>query len=361
MKPAQQPVATSRDRLTTVLFYTVVFLLAYLVFRIFEPFLVPLGWAAVLVVLFYPLQARLEPRLGKSRAAFLSTAGVALILILPGLALLSTFLREGLDASRGIERAVVEGQMPSVTRLWTWVTQHAPATDHAGTADLPTLVRQYTARIAEFLAARLGTVLRNVLAVLFDLFVTIFALFYVFRDADAIVRAMRGLLPLEDEHREKVITEARDLIFASVTTSLIIAAIQGTLGGIAFALVRLPNPFFWGVCMAFFSLVPVIGSGLIFVPAAIWLVFTGHWGKALVLVAICAGVSTIVDSLLRPILLSGRAQLSGLMIFISVLGGVEVFGVLGLVLGPIVVATAAGLLDVYLQERGRSALLAPPP
>lgn len=357
MKTTEQHVATSGDRLTTVLFYTVVFLLAYVVFRIFEPFLVPLGWAAVLVVFFYPLQARLEPRLGRSRAAFLSTAGVALILILPGLALLSTFVREGLDASRGIERAVVEGQMPSVTRFWTWVTQHAPTAGAAGgIADLPTLVRQWSARVAEFLAARLGTVLRNVLAVLFDLFVTIFALFYGFRDADAIVRAMRGLLPLEEEHREKVITEARDLIFASVTTSLIIAAIQGTLGGIAFALVRLPTPFFWGVCMAFFSLVPVIGSGLIFVPAAIWLVFTGHWGKALILAAICAGVSTIVDSLLRPILLSGRAQLSGLMVFISVIGGVEVFGMLGLVLGPIVVATAAGLLDVYLQEREAAGL-----
>ncbi|HXN24272.1 MAG TPA: AI-2E family transporter [Candidatus Dormibacteraeota bacterium] len=356
MKTVQQPVATSGDRLTTVLFYAVLFLLAYLVFRIFEPFLVPLGWAVVLVVFFYPLQARLEPRLGKSRAAFVSTAGVALILVLPSLALLSTFVREGLDASRGIERAVVDGQMASITRLWTWVTQHAPAAAASGgIADLPTLVRGWSARVAEFLAARLGTVLRNVLAILFDLFVTIFALFYIFRDADAIVRVMRGLLPLEQEHREKMIGEARDLIFASVTTSLIIAAIQGTLGGIAFALVRLPTPFFWGVCMAFFSLVPVIGSGLIFVPAALWLAFTGHWGKALILVAVCAGVSTVVDSLLRPILLSGRAQLSGLVVFISVIGGVEVFGVLGLVLGPIVLATAAGLLDVYIKEREASA------
>src|SRR5260370_7906245 len=105
--------------------------------------------------------------------------------------------------------------------------------------------------------------------------------------------------------------------------------------------------------MAFFSLVPVIGSGLIFVPAAIWLAFTAHWGKALILVAICAGVSAIVDSLLRPILLSGRAQLSGLMVFISVIGGVEVFGVLGLVLGPIVLPTAPPPLNVYPKDRDK--------
>lgn len=358
MKTTQRHVATSGDRVTTVLFYTVVFLLAYLVFRIFEPFLVPLGWAVVLAVFFYPVHARLERRVGKTRAAFISTAAVALILVLPSLALLSTFVREGVDASRGIERAVVDGQMPRISRWWVWVTQHAPAAGaSSGIGDLPTLVRGWSARVAEFLAARLGTVLKNVLAVLFDLFVTIFALFYIFRDADEIVKVMRAVLPLEQEHREKIIGEARDLIFASVTTSVIIAAIQGTLGGFAFALVRLPNPFFWGVCMAFFSLVPVIGSGLIFIPAAIWLVFSGYWGKALILVAICAGVSTVVDSVLRPLLLSGRAQLSGLAVFISVIGGVEVFGVLGLVLGPIVLATAAGFLDVYVKKREASAVV----
>jgi predicted PurR-regulated permease PerM len=147
-----------------------------------------------------------------------------------------------------------------------------------------------------------------------------------------------------------MIVQAGNLISASVTTSLIIAAIQGILGGLGFVLVGLPTPLFWGVAMAFFSLVPVVGSGLIFVPAALWLGFTGHWGRALLLLVICAGVTTIVDNVLRPILLGGRTELSGLVIFISVVGGVAVFGMLGLVLGPILVATAASVLAVYINR-----------
>src|SRR2546426_11524885 len=132
-----------------------------------------------------------------------------------------------------------------------------------------------------------------------------------------------------------MISQAQNLISASVITSLIIAAIQGVLGGLGFVLVGLPTPLFWGVAMAFFSLVPVVGSGLIFVPAAPWLGFTGHWGRALLLLGICAGVTTIVDNVLRPILLGGRTELSGLVIVIGVVGDVAVFGLLGLVLGPI--------------------------
>src|SRR2546427_7698628 len=94
--------------------------------------------------------------------------------------------------------------------------------------------------------------------------------------------------------------------------------------------------------MAFFSLVPVVGSGLIFVPASLWLGFTGHWGRAILLLAICAGVSTIVDNVLRPLLLGGRTELSGLVIFISVVGGVGLFGMLGFGVGPVLVATAPG-------------------
>ena len=158
------------------------------------------------------------------------------------------------------------------------------------------------------------------------------------------------MLPFDAEHRDTMIAQSRELISASVTTSLIVAAIQGALGGLGFAIVGLRAPVFWGVVMAFFSLVPVVGSGLIFVPACLWLGFSGHWWRAVILLAICAGVTTIVDNVLRPLLLGGRTELSGLVIFISVVGGVNLFGMLGLVLGPILVAMAAGVLTVYMER-----------
>jgi predicted PurR-regulated permease PerM len=340
--------ATTSDRLTTVLSYGVLLLLLYLVFRIYEPFLSALGWAAILVIFFYPMHRWLAKRFSESRAAVLSTLAVTILLIVPAIFVTTLFVREALAISRGVQHSIVEQHAPAIARSWYWIAHHVPGLDP--NADVFDMLEQGIEKQAGYLAQRLGTVLANIAAFIFDLFVMIFAMFYFFRDAGQIIRGVRSILPFDAEHRDTMITQARDLISASVTTSLIIAAIQGALGGMGFAIVGLPTPIFWGVAMAFFSLVPVVGSGLIFVPASLWLAFSGHWGRAILLLLICAVVSTVVDNVVRPLLLGGRSELSGLVIFISVVGGVGLFGMLGLVLGPILVATAAGVMNVYMDQ-----------
>lgn len=339
---------TASDRITTVLSYGVLLLLFYLVFRIYEPFLAALGWGAVLTIFFYPMHERFERRFSQTQAALLSTLAVTVLLIVPAILVASLFVREALALSRGVEHSFLGERAPLLTQAWQWIARHVPGMDPG--ADWRVLLEQTIENKAGLLAAQLGTVLSNIARFAFNLFVMLFAMFYFFRDADDIMLGVRNLLPFEPDQRESIITNARNLISASVTTSLIIAAIQGTLGGMGFAIVRLPQPLFWGVAMAFFSLVPVVGSGLIFVPAALWLGFTGHWGRAIVLLIICAGVATLADNVVRPLLLGGRTELSALVVFISVLGGVSVFGMLGLVLGPILVATAAGILGVYVRR-----------
>jgi len=348
MNTDPSPNATTSDRLTTLLSYGVLLLLIYLVFRICEPFLAALCWAAILVIFFYPMHHWITQRFPANRAAGVSTLAVTLLLIVPAILLTTLFVSEAVSISRGVHTSLMQGNAPAISRAWTWIAQRVPGLDP--NADLVDLLQQAVQKQAGYLAERLGTILRNIATFIFDLFVMIFALFYFFRDADDILRGIRNILPFDAEHRDVMIVQARDLISASVTTSLIIAAIQGVLGGLGFVLVGLPTPLFWGVAMAFFSLVPVVGSGLIFVPAALWLGLTGHWGRALLLLLVCAGVSTIVDNVLRPILLGGRSELSGLVIFISVVGGVALFGMLGLVLGPILVATAASVLAVYMKR-----------
>jgi len=348
MNSAPSPNTTTSDRLTTLLSYGFLLLLIYLVFRIYEPFLPALGWAAILVIFFYPMHHWMSQRFQATRAAVFSTLAVTLLLIVPAILLTTLFVSEAVSISRGVHPSLMQDNAPAIAKTWAWIAQRIPGLDP--NADLVDLLQQAVQKQAAYLAQRLGTVLRNIATFIFDLFVMIFALFYFFRDADDIIRGIRSILPFDAEHRDVMIVQARDLISASVTTSLVIAAIQGVLGGLGFVLVGLPTPLFWGVAMAFFSLVPVVGSGLIFVPAALWLGFTGHWGRALLLLVICAGVTTIVDNVLRPILLGGRTELSGLVIFISVVGGVAVFGMLGLVLGPILVATAASVLAVYMKR-----------
>src|SRR5882762_1667662 len=346
--PAPSANATTSDRLTTLLSYGVLLLLIYLVFRIYEPFLAALGWAAILVIFFYPMHQRLARKFSARNAAVLSTLAVTILLIVPAILLTMLFVREAVSISRGVQHSIVEQHAPMVAKKWAWIAQYVPGLDP--NANVAEMVEQGVQKEAGFLAERLGAILRNIAAFLFNLFVMIFAMFYFFRDADQVIRGVRSILPFDAEHRETMMTQIGELISASVTTSLILAALQGVIGGIGFALVKLPAPLFWGVAMAFFSLVPVVGSGLIFVPAALWLGFTGHWGLAILLLLICAGVSAIVDNVLRPLLLGGRSELSALVIFISVVGGVGLFGMLGLVLGPVLVATAAGVLAVYIER-----------
>jgi predicted PurR-regulated permease PerM len=346
------PPGSNRDRFTKLIFYAVVISLTYLCYLIFAPFLVPLAWAGILVVLFHPWHEHLAKRWGGSGAAAISTVAVTFVLIVPTLALTSLFVREAFQAAVGMQNAFAQGHLPWVNNAWNWLVAHSPG----GTGrDLSSLLSQAGNALGSRAAEMLSLVLQHTALFFFDLFVTLFALFFLFRDGEELMESLHGLLPFEMTSRERMFTGARDLIRASVTTSLVIAAVQGIICGAAFWIAGISAPLFWGVGMAFCSLLPVIGSAVIWGPASIWLFSTGQWGKALVLLAICAGLTSAVDSLLRPMLLSGHGRLNGLVVFISVVGGVAVFGVIGLILGPIVVATAKGLLNAYSHPEPASA------
>ena len=335
----------AENRFSNVLFYGVVLCLAYLVFRVFQPFLVPLGWAAVFGVIFHALHKRFERKWGPTKSAVLITLGVTLILIVPALLLAAMFVREGIAAARNIQAAMAGGGYSWLNRAWGWLASTIAA--EGVTVDLPGLVRQGAGRAGEYMATELGAVIRNIVVFVFELFVMLFALFYFLRDGDSMLDRFRHFLPFEETMTERMLAEARELIFASVTTSLVIAAVQGIICGGAFAIVGLGSPVFWGAVMGFLSLLPVVGAWPVWIPAAIWLFSTGHAVGGVILIAICGALGATIDNILRPVLLGGRASLNGLLVFISVLGGIAVFGVLGVVLGPIVVATAVGILDVY--------------
>jgi len=337
-------VQDDRERLNIATLYVALALLTYLVYRVFEGFLVPLAWAGVIVVVCYPWHQRLLKRWSPTRAAAFSTVAVTLILVVPMAFVATAFVREGIEAVQRVQGALTQGDVPWIERAWAWVQQKVP---NSANLDLASLTQQGAQRVASFLAGSLSAMLRNVALLLFDLFVMLFATFYFFRDADSIIQGVRRLLPFAEEHKDQLIRQAQDLINASVTSSLIVAAMQGFLGGVMFAALGLGAPVFWGVMMGFFSLLPLVGAWIVWAPAAVWLTLQGQMVRGVILVAVGAGLVGTVDNFLRPVLIGNRTRLSGLLIFISVLGGVGVFGMLGVILGPIVVATAASVAELY--------------
>ena len=342
---------TTSDRLATVLSYGVPILLGYLVFVIVAPFIRPLAWSAVMAIFFYPVYLPVEKRMRPTYAALLSTLGVTLLLIVPVLLVLLYASKEAIDSSAKIQGMINGGAAALPTHFIDWLQARLPSS--LQNIDLMGPLRQGAEKIASYLATSLGGLLKNLLSFFVSLFIVLFALFFMFRDGKAILRAARQLIPFDPEIQESMLGESRDLIFASVAVALLIAAIQGTLGGIAFGLTGLPAPVFMGVLIAFFSIVPVVGSALIWIPAVVWLAVSGHWGKAIVVAAICGGVAGVADNLVRPLLLRNRTRLNDLLLFISILGGLDAFGLLGLVAGPTIVAAALAVFRVYIERRER--------
>lgn len=348
MREANRQTTTS-DRLTTVFSYGALLLLIYLAFLILSPFFVPLAWSAVLAIFFYSLYRPLEKRLGGTKAALICTLGVAFLLIMPVLLVLMYAAREALDASARFQGMLGDGTKFMSADALSWVHAHLPESWQS--MDLIGALRQGAERVASYLARSMGSLLKNLFSFFVNLFILLFALFFMFRDGEAILRAVRHMLPFEKELQDSMVNESGDLIFASVAVALLVAIIQGLLGGVAFALAGLGTPVFLGVLVAFFSIVPVVGSALIWVPAAGWLALEGHWGKALLILTICGGVASVADNIVRPLLLRNRTRLNDLLLFISILGGLDVFGLLGLVAGPTIVAAALGVFRVYTAHR----------
>ena len=348
-KTVRERNATTSDQVTTVLSYGALLLLGYLVYEITAPFLVPLAWSAVLAIFFYPLHEGVRKKLRPNLAATASTLAVTFLLIVPSLVVLFYTTKQAIDAGAKAQIVLQAPDKAVPTQVLDWLKNQLP--DSMQDADFSDPVKRGAEKVAGFLAAKVGGLVKNIFEFFLDLFVLLFALFFMFRDGEDVVRAVRHLLPFDPSIQEDMMHESQELIFASVAVGLLVAAIQGALGGLAFTLAGIGTAIFWGVLMGFFSLVPVVGSALIWVPAALWLAFTGHIGKGLLVAAICGIVAGVADNIVRPLLLRNRTHLNELLLFVSVLGGIEVFGLLGLVAGPTIVAAAMGVFRVYMQHR----------
>jgi len=352
------PLKSTSDRLTTVLSYGALLLLIYLVYRIVAPFFIPLAWSAVLAIFFYPLHERLEKKMKPNSAALLSTLSVTVLLIVPAIIVLVFATRQAIEASARVQTALMDPDKELSMHTVAWIRAHLPTAWQD--ADFSQPIKQGAERVAAFLAGNFAGLLKNLTTFFVNLFIVIFSLFFMFRDGESIVRGVRHLIPFDESIQTDMLTKSRDLIFASVAVGLVIACLQGLLGGLAFTIGGIPTAVFWGVLMAFFSLVPVVGSALIWVPAALWLGFSGHWGKGTAILVICGAVAGTADNIIRPLLLRNRTHLNELLLFIGVLGGLEVFGLLGLVAGPTIVAAAMGVFRVYMDRRDSVAVGAAP-
>jgi predicted PurR-regulated permease PerM len=320
----------------------------YLCWLMLQPFINVVLWAAVLGVVFVPMHRRILQRVGSpSGAAALSTLLVIVLILLPATFITIAVVRELAGAADNLQAGVQKLSTASTIPGVGWVVERT------GIEINPAAAKEFIAERLQAwggaLAASTLLLVGGAVGAIVQMVLVIFTLFYMFRDGDRIRNAVYKILPLERIQMHDISMRTKEVVGATIYGVLVISAIQGTLGAIIFWLLGLPSPLLWGVVMFFLSMIPMAGSFLVWVPAAIYLALTGEYVKAGMLVGWGAIVIGSIDNFLSPRLVGRRARLHELLIFFSVLGGLQVFGVLGLVLGPVIVAVTLALIEMIRQ------------
>lgn len=319
-------------------------LIAYLLYRVWQAFWGPLTWAAILTIFFFPLHRRISARVKRRNlAAVLSAATVTILLVGPTAWLIPAFVSEAVSTLRAV---------PSedfLLRARGWMEPSLNSLPlNIGTFE------EVVARVSQNLGGKVGElstrIAGNVFQFLFDLAVMILALFYLFRDGPDFLHFLKDISPLGGEHQDRMMLEVNELISVTISSGLAVAATQGLLGGLLFWALGIHAPVLWGVTMALLAFLPLIGPWLVWGPAGLGLILSGSTGRGVTLLVLGFVLISGVDNVLRPIMIADRAQLHGLLVFISVLGGISAFGLLGVVLGPLIVATTVGLLRGYRES-----------
>lgn len=319
----------------------------YVCWLMLEPFIDVLAWAAVLAVLFNPLHKRIIAGTGHpGLSAMISTVIVVAVILVPITLLTLSVAKEIGEVAKNAQAffgSLLGPNSPTLERIMNWLGRYID-TSHLNPQEY---LLEKLNNISGAIAGRTLWFVGGVVGAIVQAFFIVFTMYYLFRDGDRIYDAMLDVIPLERAQTKQIFDRTREVIYASVYGVIVIAGIQGTLGGLAFAFLGLSGALMWGVAMFFLSIIPMMGSFLVWVPAAIYLALSGHWGKALILVVWGAFVIGTIDNFLRPKLVGQRARLHELLIFFSVIGGLKIWGVLGLVLGPVVIAITLALLDIF--------------
>ncbi|HEX5412275.1 MAG TPA: AI-2E family transporter [Terriglobia bacterium] len=355
---------TGQSGFARVFLLIVLAIVLYFVGRILKPFFPALAWAAILATVFYPIYQWAERRLPRRElASVLCCVLLTVAIILPVVWLFFLMAGESVKAYKSLEGVISSGVPAKIAAIHN-SSAYQKVEDYLHGMGLPepdigaTAMRAVQAA-SRFLVQHSASVLSRFMNFIVQLFVMLFALYYLFLHGPLILRELRSLVPFRPEYEERIIQRFTGVVHATFTGSLAVALVQGALGGLAFLVFGISSPLLWGATMALMSLVPVLGTALIWGPVVIFYLVTGSALKGLLMLVVFGVVVGSVDNILKPILIQRGMEIHTLWVFISIIGGLSVFGFLGLVLGPFLFTVLVTLLEIYKVEFGSMAIQKP--
>jgi len=333
-------------------------LLVVALFAILKPFLESILWAGLLALLISPLNDLLSRKLGgrPGLAAILLTLAGALFVLIPAVVTGIIFAGQATELLSRLERLAERYriaqpsdllQVPALDQVFRWIGKFVPIPP----AQIRAWVLDGGRSLLSLALASSGAVVAGVVGLIFELGLTLFLLFFFLRDGRAAAARLSRLVPLSPERKAGLAGHLSAVTRAVAFGTLLTALVQGTLVGLSFAFLGLSSPVFFTVVASLTALVPLVGSSLVWVPAAIMLTTEGRVWAAAFLVFWGMVVVSAVDNIVRPLVVSGRAQISTLPVLLGLMGGLAAFGTIGIVLGPVVIALGLALLRFAEEER----------
>lgn len=324
------------------IFTTVTLALCFLLVR---PFVPALTWALALAIVVMPVHRWIERRIHRPNlAAAMSVVLVAVTIVGPSVFIIQSVSRE---VTVGVDqiRKNLEGES------WESLGKKYPRLARIlGAIERQVDLRQTVGEGAKAVSSTALSAVRGSVEGIIGLLVMLFFLFFFFRDRRHGLLILRRYLPLTKGEADMVLIRVSDTVYATINGTIVVAFVQGILGGLMFWWLGLPAPFLWGTVMAVLSIVPILGAFIVWIPAATILALQGHWIKAIILTGWGLLVIGLIDNILYPVLVGKRIRLHIVPVFIALVGGVMLFGGSGLILGPLIFAVTLATLEVWRQR-----------
>jgi predicted PurR-regulated permease PerM len=325
----------------------------YLSYLLIRPYATPILFACVVAIIFYPLHKRTQQIVRhRNLSAAISTAATLILTVVPLSFLLVAIshelsdLYQSLVAKSAVSGGVLAYLLHGVEQLVSWAANRlgVPSPD---LHDI--LARRLENASAQIVGIGAGVV-RNAFSFAAGLVIALVILFFLYRDGEKSVAAIMAALPLPEDRMAELRTRVTSTVSANFYGGVAVGALQGTLTGLAFWALGMDSPVLWGLATGFLSLVPLVGSALVWGPASIVLALTGHLGKAAILAAVGMAVIGTVDNIVRPLIIHRTVQLHTVFVLFALLGGVQLFGVLGLFVGPVILSVTAALVTMLHED-----------
>ena len=343
-------------QLGALLGFAVLLFITYQMYQVFQPFVAPIAWAIILRFAFQPVHHLLRRRLGNrpNLVALLATGVVMVAVAIPSFAISSILTHEAGNAIQHVNRFLQAGGLElwgehlrtlASIPLWEWLSSWLDTS----AIDLRGILIRASNTVADFLVEQLTTAAANLLVIAVKFILMLLTLFFVFRDGEAFYEWIRTTLPFAPAQQERVFDRLAQTVNAVTYGLGITAIVQGVLAGLAYWVLGVPFPAFWGLLTTVVAPIPLGGTGLVWAPAGIYLIAAESWVRGVILLAWGALVVSTIDNVLKALLISERTRLPPLILFFALLGGLKTYGVLGVFLGPLLLALVITGVTLYRE------------